>query len=79
MAIPRAQTKLGWSDYEIKEGLNHGNPIASDAAKSTPEDVNKAKNLFNKPGEKKEEEGAAAPETTGTKKPDLFKKKEATA
>lgn len=77
MSVPKAQTKIEWSDYEIKEGLNHGNPIASDAAKTSVEDVNKAKNLFNKPGGK-EEAPKEAPTTTSAK-PDLFKKKEATA
>ena len=73
MSIPKAQSKIEWSDYEIKEGLNHGNPIASDASKASVEDVNKAKNLFNKPDAAATE--AAAPAAEAPSKPDLFKKK----
>ena len=65
MTIPKEQSKLAWSDYEIDQGLNHGNPIASDAVKTSVADVNKAKNLFKAPD-------AVEPEV---KKPELFKTK----
>lgn len=73
MSIPKAQSKIEWTDYEIKEGYNHGNPIASDDAKASVEDVNKAKNLFNKPDAASTED--PIPETEASSKPDLFKKK----
>ena len=49
MTIPAAASKIEWSDYEIAEGLNHANPIASDATKAAVTDVNKAKALFSAP------------------------------
>jgi hypothetical protein len=78
MTIPEAATKMEWSDYEIKEGLDHGNPLASDATQAAVKDVNKAKALFNAPdahaeSDKKEVEAMtdAAPAVA---KPNLFKK-----
>lgn len=63
MTVPKEQSKISWSEYEVSQGLNHGNPIASDQAKATAADANKAKDLFNKP------------DTTGSEsadKPKLF-------
>lgn len=35
MVIPTEQSKLKFSDYEISKGLNHGNPVTSDAPSGT--------------------------------------------
>ena len=73
MNVPAGQTKIAWSDYEIKEGLNHSNPIASDEAKANVNDANKAKDLFKKPDAPAETE-EKAPVEEAASKPDLFKK-----
>jgi len=49
MTIPETASKIEWSDYEKNEGLNHANPIASDATQAAVTDVNKANALFKSP------------------------------
>jgi hypothetical protein len=78
MSIPQLASKIEWSDYEIDQGLNHSNPIASDATQAAVTDVNKANALFKKPdahAESDTKEVDKMAEEAPTKKPDLFKAK----
>jgi len=75
MTIPETATKLEWSDYEIKEGLNHANPVASDATQAAVTDVNKANALFSAPADTHAETDAKEIETMSDEapgKPALF-------
>jgi hypothetical protein len=49
MTIPQAASKIEWSDYEVSQGLNHANPLASDATQAAVKDVNRAAALFTAP------------------------------
>lgn len=72
MDIPKAQSKIAFTEYEISSNLNHGNPIASDGAQATMADANKAKSLFKKP----DAQDIPSQETsTEADKPSLFTKK----
>lgn len=78
MSIPKSASKIEWTDYEIAEGLNHANPIASDATQAAVTDVNKANALFKKPDAHAESDAKEVDKMTEeapVKKPDLFKGK----
>jgi len=79
MTIPEKASKIEWSDYEITEGLNHANPLASDKTQAAVADVNKAKALFKAPdahAESDAKEIEKMTEEAPVAKPNLFKKKE---
>jgi len=67
MAVPKEASKIMWSEWEVKNNRNHGNPVATTKGKSQAKDAAKASSLFTKPAE------------PVTNAPDLFKKKEEVA
>lgn len=49
MTVAKADSKIAFSTWEIDNGRDHGRPIASTKAESTPVDEKKASTLFAKP------------------------------
>ena len=70
--IPKEASKIAFSQWEIDNKKNNGDPVSSDAGSSTAEDANKAVNLFNAPAKT-----ATTEEATEAKQPDLFAAKPA--
>lgn len=49
MAIPKSESQIAWSDWEIKEKRNSGSPIASTPTVVTEVDKTTSEGLFKKP------------------------------
>lgn len=49
MDIPKEASKIAFSEYEIKNGKDNGDPVSSSGSDTNPEDANKAASLFNAP------------------------------
>jgi hypothetical protein len=64
MDVPKAASKIAFSEWEIENGKNNPDPVSSTASESTTEDANKAASLFSTP---------TAPATDTATQPDLFK------
>jgi hypothetical protein len=45
MDVPTEKSKVQWTKYELKEGLNDGTPLSRDTADTT-EDVEEGDNVF---------------------------------
>ena len=48
MTVPKDASKVVWSDWEIKNGKNNPDPVASTKSATTPVDTAKASGLFKK-------------------------------
>lgn len=66
MSIPKAASKIAYSQWEIDNGKNNPDPVSGDKSQTTAADVNKAADLFAAP------EGAALPATPTAGAPALF-------
>jgi hypothetical protein len=66
MDIPKDASKIGFSEWEVKNGKDNPDPVSSDSSSSTAADANKASTLFAAP--------AATDPVADNSQPDLFAK-----
>lgn len=76
MTVPKEASKIAFSEYEIANGKDNGDPVASDDSDTTTEDANKADSLFTNPGSGEAVSETPAQEQSAAdglfaKKPDL--------
>ena len=80
MTIPKAASKVCYSEWETKNGKDNPDPVSSDKSKSTKKDASTAVDLFAAPAgaEKTEGEDVGAKDAgkADENKPDLFAKEE---
>lgn len=46
MDVPKDKTRVKWTDYELKQGLNDGTPVSRNTADETDEEAPEADNVF---------------------------------